>query len=152
MKFIVAPRKYKWRLKIIDREISYENTMRFPNFRLKHFPLEEEDKEIVVSEKDGSTQTSQVRRRKIVKKVASEVIASSAKTESGISRQDDAQTEEEHEEKEEKEKERSPNSAVKKDPRDPIKWFGILVPPALKDAQSKFSTSRKPTFVNIPDS
>lgn len=126
--------------------------MRFPNFRLKHFPLEEEDKVIVVSDKDGSTQTSQVRRRKIVKKVASEDIASSAKTESERLRQDDAQTEEEHEEKEEKEKEKSPNPAVKKDPRDPIKWFGILVQPGLKDAQSKFSSSRKPTFSNFPGS
>jgi len=27
------------------------------------------------------------------------------------------------------------------DPRDPIRWFGILVPPALRQAQSEFTLS-----------
>lgn len=28
---------------------------------------------------------------------------------------------------------------VKQDPRDPIRWFGILVPQPLKEAQMRFS-------------
>lgn len=35
----------------------------------------------------------------------------------------------------------SSQSANKREARDPLRWFGILVPPALRSAQSSFTTA-----------
>jgi len=108
-------------LMIIDREISYEGgTMEFPMFKLRHFPLEGE-----ALEKDPVGKASEVRRRK-GGKVGT--VKSEEKPQNEVPKEPGDEGEE---------KPASP--PVKKDPRDPLKWFGIFVPPALKDAQLRFS-------------
>jgi len=115
---------------VIDREISYEDdTKKFPTFKPRHFPLEGEP--IEVSEKDDIGNTSGVRRRKGGKEETVKETFSEGKLQNKAP-ETDTQPDDEEEEK-------SAPPPIKKDPRDPLKWFGIFVPPALKDAQLRFS-------------
>ncbi|KAF8436148.1 hypothetical protein BGX38DRAFT_1214828 [Terfezia claveryi] len=104
-------------------EISYEeDTRKFPTFKPRHFPLEGEP--IEVSEKNDAGKTSGVRRRKGGTSSEGKPRIKAPKT--------DTQPDDEEEEP-------SAPPPIKKDPRDPLKWFGIFVPPVLKVAQLRFS-------------
>ncbi|RPA94318.1 hypothetical protein L873DRAFT_1747157 [Choiromyces venosus 120613-1] len=54
---------------------------------------------------------------------------------------EEEEEEEEEEEGEEEKSEKSKEQTPAIDPRDPIRWFGILVPSALRQAQSEFTLS-----------
>ncbi|KAF8430166.1 hypothetical protein EV426DRAFT_580152 [Tirmania nivea] len=128
---------YDERMKAMEGvDISYEekDTRNLPTFKPRHFLLEGEPVEVL--EKDNAGQPSGLRQRKggkmeTVKKPSSE---KKSQNETPMTEtQPDGEGEEE-------EKPASPLQ-TKKDPRDPLKWFGILVPPALKDAQLRFSSA-----------
>ncbi|RPB19429.1 hypothetical protein L211DRAFT_871302 [Terfezia boudieri ATCC MYA-4762] len=110
-------------------EISYEDTRKSPTFKPRHFPLEGEP--IEVSEKDDAGKTSGVRRRKGGKEETFKETFSEGKPQIKTPNTDTQLDDEEGE--------TSASPPIKKDPRDPLKWFGIFVPPALKIAQLRFS-------------
>lgn len=104
---------------MIDRDIIWEEDAKFPSFRLKELP--QQDRSVVLDEK-SEEKGSELRRRRARKAEYNPLGAGGEPDDTGG---------------EEVEKETTP--VVKQDPRDPIRWFGILVPQSLKDAQMRFS-------------
>lgn len=112
---------------VIDREISYEEDAgKFPTFKPKHFPLEAEAIEL---SKDNVKKTPGVRLRKGGKEKT--VKETSSEEPQSVAPKTNIQPDEEEE--------KPVPPPVKRDPRDPLKWFGVFVPPMLKDAQLRFS-------------
>lgn len=129
---------------MIDREISLGSSVKFPGFKLIDIPLE--DEEVIISEKEADSEkdkASGIRRRKAAQEEPTEEKSTHDST---TNRNDETQgvpTED------------KPTSLVAlKDPRDPIKWFGVLVSPALKNAQRRFSNGRtinSTSFIDLQD-
>ncbi|KAF8477116.1 hypothetical protein BDZ91DRAFT_708696 [Kalaharituber pfeilii] len=121
-------------------EIIAEDDSKPPMFRLTSFSLEGDG--IIQLEKKEPEQQATLRRRKPEKEQAT---AESRGRES----EDDIQ--EGKGELQDEKTEESASAPVKRDPRDPIKWFGILVPMALKNAQRNFSNAvgKMPDLVNV---
>ena len=103
---------------MIDRDIIWEEEAKFPSFRLKELP--QQDRSVVLDEKSDE-KGSELRRRRAGKAEYNPLGAGGEPEDTGG----------------EVEKETRP--VVKQDPRDPIRWFGILVPQPLKEAQMRFS-------------
>ena len=111
----------------IDRQIEFDETSAFPKFQLRQLPLRGEESVDQEPSKPKVDIKSELRRRK-------------PNTDSiDVS---DVPLPEELESKEgnskDSEEEGDPK-IVKRDPREPLKWFGILVPQSLREAQTNFS-------------